>query len=217
MPFLECEFPRSIGYVSTGGAAFSTQVNLGFSGVEQRNRNWSKGRHSFQIPLNGKTFAYFELIRDFFLNVGGKADAFRFFWPLDSSISGQVPIGLVNSSNKIFQLRKTYSAGGRSYDYVIKKPIMSTVTRFDGTFLTDTVKVRDNGSLLTLTTDYSVDATTGIITFVTAPTTGHTITTDCDFHIPVRFDNDSMADVQILSPDKSVKWPNILLVEDRRP
>jgi hypothetical protein len=36
MSFFECEFPRQIGFTSTGGSAWSTEVNSGFGGGEQR-------------------------------------------------------------------------------------------------------------------------------------------------------------------------------------
>jgi uncharacterized protein (TIGR02217 family) len=217
MAFFECEFPRSIGFVSTGGDMFSTQVNTGFSGVEQRNKNWSKSKRKFLIPLNGKEFAYFDLLRSFFLNVGGKADAFRFYWPLDSVAADTPMAGVVDGANKVFQLQKTYTVGSRTYTAKITKPIMATVEAYDGTFLTDTVVVKDNGVTKTKTTDYTVDATTGLVSFVTAPAAGHTVSAACQFHIPVRFDTDTMEDVQILSQDLKVKWPNVALVEDRRP
>jgi uncharacterized protein (TIGR02217 family) len=214
MSFFECEFPRSIGFISTGGDGFSTQVNEGFSGQEQRNRNWSKSKRKFAVPLNGKDNDTFELVRAFFLNVAGKADGFRFYWPLDHSILGQ-SIGVGNNSATQFQLVKTYAVGGRTYTYTIKKPIQSTVQAFDGGFLANTVKIYLDGVLKTLGSDYTVDATTGIVTFTTHPGTGVVITADCDFHIPVRFDIDDMGEVQIISHDLKVKWSSVPLVEVR--
>ncbi len=37
---------------------------------------------------------------------------------------------------------------------------------------------------------WSVDTTTGIVTFVTAPTAGHSITAGFQYDIPVEFDDD---------------------------
>src|SRR5690348_11755490 len=98
MSFFECEFPRKIGFTSTGGNSFSTQVNLGFSGFEQRNRNWSQSRGKWQLILTSRPQSEFQLVYNFFLNVGGMADAFRLYWPLDSSGAGQF-IGTGNGSN----------------------------------------------------------------------------------------------------------------------
>lgn len=215
MSFFDCEFPRAIGFIATGGDSFMTQVNEGFSGVEQRNRNWSKSKRRFQLPFNGKTFEYYQLTRAFFLNVGGRADAFRFFWPLDSSVSGQ-SLGAGNAVKTVFQLVKTYTVGGRTYSMDITKPIMSTVQNFKGEFLTDTVRVYLDAAEQVLHTDFEVNASTGEITFDSAPGNGVAVTADCEFHIPVRFDVDSMQDVQILSHDLDVKWPNVSLIEDRR-
>lgn len=210
--FFECEMPRSIGLVPTGGDEFNTTVNPGIGGDEQRNKNWSRARRRFMLAFNGKDFEYYKLVRAFFLNVGGMADAFRMYWPLDSQATGET-IGTGDGVITAFQLKKSYSVGSRSYSFTIKKPITADVETFDGTFLTNTVKVYDNGVLKTLTTDYTVDSTTGIVTFVTAPVTGHLITADCQFHIPVRFDTDSMASIQVLSPDLKIKWPNVQIIE----
>lgn len=214
MAFFECEFPREIGYVAAGGDGFQTQVNSGMSGKEQRNRDWSQSRRKFQIPLNGKPKAYFDLVRAFFLNVGGKADAFRFYWHLDHSIENQ-QIGVGNGVLDTFQLIKTYTVGSRTYTYPITKPIMSTVENFEGGFLTDTVKIKVDGVLLTHGSQWTVDTATGIVTFASPPADTKAITADGDFHIKVRFDNDDMSGVQILSPDLTIKWPNVQLIEEK--
>ena len=56
MAFFENEFPRKIGFFGTtggtmGGPGFSTIVNLGFSGFEQRNRNWTNTRHKYSLDI----------------------------------------------------------------------------------------------------------------------------------------------------------------------
>src|ERR1051325_11055920 len=83
VPFFECEFPRQIGFNSTGGSGFSTKINGGFSGFEQRNRTWKQSRGQWQIVLTGKPQAYFDMLHSFFLVVGGMADSFRLLWPID--------------------------------------------------------------------------------------------------------------------------------------
>jgi uncharacterized protein (TIGR02217 family) len=51
MAFFETEFPRTVGYKATGGPTFNTTVNEGFSGFEQRNKNWSIARAKYTVDL----------------------------------------------------------------------------------------------------------------------------------------------------------------------
>src|ERR1700736_2243069 len=170
MSFFECEFPREIAFMASGGPAFSTSVNEGFSGGEQRNRNWSKTRGAWTIDLQFKTQAFFDAVQAFFLVVGGQADAFRFKDQKDFKATGQT-IGADDGVTVAFQLVRNYVSGARTYVRAITKPIMASVTDFQGNALADTVKIYDNGVLKTLgalspaTGDYTVDATTGIVTF----------------------------------------------------
>jgi uncharacterized protein (TIGR02217 family) len=63
-----------------------------------------------------------------------------------------------------------------------------TYTR-DIYLLTSAPVIKKNGVTQTLTTHYTISAT-GVVTFVTAPTTGHALTWTGEFDIPVRFDVD---------------------------
>jgi uncharacterized protein (TIGR02217 family) len=217
MAFFEVEFPRQIGFTSTGGSAWNTNVNEGMSGFEQRNRNWAQSRAKWQILLNSKPEDYFQLVYNFFLNVGGRADGFRFLFPLDYKAAGQF-IGTGGGSVTAFQLVKDYVSGSRTYTRKIFKPIMSTVQDFQGNFLPDTVVIYVNGVRKTLHVDYEVDATTGIVTFASAPS--GTITADFQFHFPVRFDVDEMTNAQLEASDFAdsdglITWSQINIQEIR--
>lgn len=219
MAFFECEFPRHIGFTSTGGSAWSTEVNSGFGGGEQRNRNWAQSKGKWQLLLNGKPQSYFNDVYNFYLNVGGMADAFRFLFPLDYKAAAQF-IGTGDGHAIGFQLVKTYTTGDRTYTRNIIKPIMSTVADFQGNFLPDTVVMYLNGVPQTLHSAYEVDATTGIVTFATPPGNGVTITADFQFHFPIRFDVDDMLNAQFLESDWSsssglVTWSQMNMVEVR--
>jgi uncharacterized protein (TIGR02217 family) len=223
--FFDCEFPRQIGFTSLGGSSFNTYINEGFSGFEQRNRNWSQSKGKWQILLNGKPQSYFEQVYNFYLNVGGMADAFRFYWPIDNTATGQLlgtPVGEAGSppDDPVYQLIKTYVTGSRTYTRTIKKPIDDTIQDFQGNSLTNTINIYDNGVLKTRGTHYTQDATTGLITFLYTPTVGHLITSDFQFHIPVRFDVDDMLNAQILDSDVEsgnglYDWSQIKLIEER--
>lgn len=218
MPFFETEFPTKIAFQAQGGPSFSTTINIGFSGHEQRNRNWAFALSKWQIELSYKSLDYFQAVYNFWLAVGGRADAFRFKDAKDYSATGQ-SIGTGDGSNKIFQLVKTYTAGSRTYTRNIVKPVTSSVKKFDGTSCADTVKIYDNGTLKTAGTDYTLDYTTGIVTFTTAPAAGHAITADFEFHFPARFDMDDCQAVvepsNVSGGKMLVSWPNVQIVETR--
>jgi uncharacterized protein (TIGR02217 family) len=190
MAFFECEFPRTIGYHAVGGPGFSTVVNQGFSGQEQRNRNWANSRGKWNISLmtpatfEGNRQAFIDLLLGFFLNVAGKTDSFRLKDHKDFKAVGQT-IGVGSGA---LQLIKTYTVGGRSYIRTITKPVTSAVVDFQGIALADTVKIYYNGTLQSGIA--AVDATTGIYTSTAGG--GVVVTADFEFHYPVRFDTDDL-------------------------
>jgi len=102
------------------------------------------------------------------------------------------------------------------------------VKDFQGNSLTDTVKVYDNASLQTHNAgyvsgggvQYTLNETTGVVTFATAPLNGHIITADGQFHFPVRFDIDDMSNAQVLESDVYggnglITWSQINICEIR--
>lgn len=227
MPFFECEFPRKIGFTSSGGGTtpsggpgWSTIVNMGFSGFEQRNRNWAAVRNKYQLDLVATPYSVYQSVLDFFLAVGGRADAFRFLdktdyqffnVPMINTVTG-LPGG--DGSTKVFQLQKQYvsSAGPtqRTYLRTISKPIMSVQTfggtpilDFQGNQLKDTVAAYVNGTKKGIPGDFTVDATTGLVSFGVAPPNLATVNADGQFHIPVRFDVDDLP-AQVVEGDTSL-------------
>src|SRR3979411_1487724 len=131
MSFFEGEFPKQIGFLASGGPSFSTAGTEGFSGGEQRNRNWSRTRGVWTVDLQFKTQAFFDAVQAFFLVVGGQADAFRFKDHKDFKATSQT-IGTGDGVTVNFQLVRNYVSGVRTYVRVIQKPIMASVTDFQG-------------------------------------------------------------------------------------
>jgi uncharacterized protein (TIGR02217 family) len=182
-----------------GGPTFNTTINTGFSGYEQRNRNWSQVRGKFMVNLispppsqfTGTQLQWLDLIHSFFLNVGGRADGFRFYDHKDNQATGQ-QIGVGDGSTLgPYQLVKVYTTGSRSYTRLIQKPITAAVNDYQGNALVNTVIVYDNGVVVS-SAFYTVNATTGYVNFLAghARAINHVITADCQFHYPVRFDTD---------------------------
>jgi uncharacterized protein (TIGR02217 family) len=186
LSFLEVQFPTTLSHRAVGGPGFNTTVNLGLSGQEQRNRNWSRSRGKWTVSLiTPASFTsrqeFVDLLNAFFMVVGGKADGFRLKDHKDFRATAQ-PLIEVDGN---VMLGITRTIGGRSYVQPITKPITSAVTDYQGNALADTVFLSPGGAAV------DVDYTTGIVTGQAAGTL-----VDFQYHYPVRFDVDNL-DMQV--------------------
>lgn len=193
MAFHEVLFPITIAYGSSGGPTRKTDVITLDSGYEQRNTSWSASRHTFNVSTGVKSYDDIYEIKAFWEARTGALNGFRFrdfsdyrslgpsdiVSKLDQTISSTVHPA--NGSNTVFQLIKTYTDSVGTYIRTINKPVSGTVL------------IADNGTLKTETTDYTIDYTTGLVTFGTAPTNGHTISAGYQFDVPCRFQADSIS------------------------
>lgn len=174
MSFLEVRFPESISFNSSTILEFNTTIITAKNGKEFRNINWNNNKMKFNIINGIKTKAELNEILKFFRNVKGKAYGFRFKDWTDFSVTLQ-QIGIGNGEKTQFQLIKTYTTNNTTYTRKITKPVISTIKVF-----LDNVE----------TNDFSIDLTTGLITFTTAPSNNVIITANFEFDVPVRFNTD---------------------------
>ena len=211
MAFHEVQFPPTISYGAVGGPGFHTTVLTLASGFEKRNIDWSRARAQYDVAHGVKTQAELNLLLKFFVARRGKAYGFRFkdwsdfrvpYWETTPGDKDALQvIGLTDSgTTSQLQVFKTYSDIAAEYD----RPLYKLVT---GTF-----SLYSNG---TVTTDYTVDLDTGIVTLgaTLKATTGHVIACSSEFDVPVRFDTDDMK-VTIADFD-NFSWGQIPLVELR--
>ena len=196
--FHEVQFPPKVAYGASGGAEFNTSITTTFSGFEQRNVNWQKARGRWDVSTGIKTKTDMDILQAFFRARFGKAYGFRFKDWSDYQAVGQT-LGTGNGTQTVFQLTKAYTSGAYSYSRDIKKPV------------TGTVKIYLNAVLQGA--GFSVDLTTGIVTFSAAPGAGVIVSADFDFDVPVRFDTDTLA-VRADGPGIFV-WDAIPIVEIR--
>jgi uncharacterized protein (TIGR02217 family) len=226
--FHEVLFPVSISYGSTGGPLFKTTIFTSDSGYEQRNIDWQNVRCEYDAQQGIKTEDQMAELLTFFMARRGRAYGFRYFDWLDNEITDQ-SLGFGDGTTTTFQLVKAYtnyqpeSETTVTYTRTITKPAWDT---FSGVMVGGVLKVEG--------TDFSVDYTTGIITFGVAPQgpldvdgalipPGATTTVvtpalevvvgDVQFHVPVRFDTDQLDASQDYFNTQS--WPSIKMVEVR--
>ena len=108
-----------------------------------------------------------------------------------------------DGANATFQLAKTYGSAFDPYLRTIAKPVAGTV------------RVAVDSTEQTEGTDFSVDATSGIVTFMpgAVPGNGAAVTAGFEFDVPVRFDTDRL-NVN-LSSFEAGEVPNVPVVEIR--
>ncbi len=184
MAFTENQFPPEINQGSGGGPMFNTEIATTTSGYETRNKKWSQARHKYNVSMGVRGAVDFEELKNFYMAMNGRANGFRFKdWGdyksgsvLDSVTNLDQVIGTGDGVNKVFQVVKTYT-DGLAYTRTIKKLVTGTlIVAVDGV----------------ATAAYTVDITTGIITFTTAPLDTLVVTAGYEFDVPCRFDTDSM-------------------------
>ncbi len=183
-------FPTLVSQGASGGPEFNTDVVVIRSGFEARNVNWETSRSRYDAALGVKHIQHLEEVIAFFRIAQGKAHEFRYkdFSDFKSCAfnntitpTDQI-IGVGDAVVAAFQLKKTYTVGSNSYVRTIKKPVAGTV------------RVAVNGVEKTITTHWTINTTTGIITFTggNIPPNGHSVTAGFEFDVPCRFDTDHL-------------------------
>lgn len=214
MAFHEVRFPTDISYGSRGGPRYATKVIELDSGAEERVQRWSSPKFVYDVDYGVKTLSQLRTVYNFFLMRQGATYGFRYKDFLDytsASDNTGTPddedqsIGTGDGTTKTFQLTKTYTDGTYQWTRTILKPVTATVV------------VAVSGAAQTENTHFTVDYTTGIITFATAPSSSAPITAGFEFDVPVRFGSDVDADGLIQSIDffDGGSIPSIRLVEDK--
>jgi uncharacterized protein (TIGR02217 family) len=199
--FDEVQFPSAIGQGATGGPGFMTLVSANNAGYEKRLIQWSTAKASYNIGTGIKTRADMDTVLQFFFARMGRAYGFRFKDWADYQIIGQ-QFAQGDGTTATFQLTKTYTSGSRSYVRTIRKPVASPVAGTTAFYVSG------------VPATFTVDWTTGLVTFTTPPAGGAAILCHyAEFDVPVRFDDDSM---QAQSTNYQVgQWDRIMLVEIR--
>lgn len=183
MAFYETpRFPENIGAGALGGPEFMTTVVKVQGGAEQRNGSWTYPLHKWDVSQGLKVQSDFLAVRAFFLATGkGRLHGWRFkdladYTAAHTGTEKGVVSGLTGTT---FQLVKRYTSGSQTADRKISKPI---ATGFE---------LKDTGVTLTLTTDYTLNAATGVVTTAISRTAAN-LTWSGEFDVPMRFDTDSL-------------------------
>jgi uncharacterized protein (TIGR02217 family) len=209
--FNEVRFPTDIALGARGGPERRTDVVTLRSGGEERNSIWADSRRKYQAGYGVKTFGQLEAVLAFFEAQRGRLYGFRWKDRFDyrSCASPHIPgpfdqsIGTGDGATAAWQLGKLYAAGSTPYQRPIRKPVAGSVL------------IAVGGAPQSFGTAFTVDATTGLVTFQPGhvPPAGAAITAGFEFDVPVRFDTDYL-EID-LSHFEAGEIPNIPIIELR--
>jgi uncharacterized protein (TIGR02217 family) len=164
---------------------------------------WANSRRRYDVGYGVKTLDDLHATIAFFEARMGRLYGFRFKDFADSKSCAPTrapspqdqPLAALDATH--YQLSKTYASGPTTWTRIIKKPVAGTVR----------IAIDGEEQL----TGFTVDETTGIVTFDSAP--AGTITAGYDFDTPVRFDTDALS--INLATFAAGEIPSIPLVEIR--
>jgi uncharacterized protein (TIGR02217 family) len=190
MPFHETRFPTDISRGAQGGPERRTDVVVLGSGFEERNSRWANSRRAWNAGYGVKSLDDLHAVIAFFEERRGKLYGFRWKDHADfKSCPPQSPIaatdqqlGLGTGAQAAFQLIKRYGADFAPWDRTIAKPVSGSVL------------VAVDGAPQSSGTDFSIDVTTGIVTFLPGhiPVSSAVVSAGFEFDVPARFDTDKL-------------------------
>lgn len=190
MGFHEVRFPTDISRNAHGGPERRTDVVVLGSGFEERNSRWADSRRSYNAGYGVKSLDDLDAVIVFFEERRGRLYGFRWKdhadWkscvPSADPTPGDQRIGTGDGTTASFRLVKSYGAGVNAWTRGIAKPVAGSV------------RVAVNGSEAVEGADFTVDPTSGIVTFLPGkvPVSGAIVTSGFAFDVPVRFDSDKL-------------------------
>lgn len=178
-------FPIDISAGSVGGPGYSTSIVSVASGYEDRNINWTSSRYSYNAAYGVRQEEQLEALLAMFHVANGRAHSFRYTDFLDyksctitdDPAYNDQTIGTGDGVETDFQLIKTYASAGQNK--------ARDVTKLYGAVLIGINGVEQSSG-------FTVDMETGIVTFSVAPGNTLVVTAGYTFHVPVRFDTDTL-------------------------
>ena len=208
MAFHDVRFPDNISRGARGGPERRTQVVELASGDEERNASWLNSRRRYDVAYGIRRADDLAAVVAFFEARNGRLHGFRYkdWADYKSTLPSQAitptdqQIGTGTGSLTTFQLSKLYTSGAQSWTRATVKPVAGTVRVTLGT--------------AEQLTGWTLDATTGVVTFTIAPGNGVIVRAGFEFDVPVRFDAD-MLDVT-LDIERLGSITSIPLLEIRR-
>ena len=209
MGFHEVRFPANLSFGSVGGPQRRTEIVTLANGFEERNTPWAHSRRRYDAGVGMRSLDDIATLIAFFEARQGQLFGFRWKdWSDFKSCAASIEIGFEDQviahgdgvTDK-FQLLKNYSSGGVTYARPVSKPVLGTIL----------VGVQHDPQVESI--HFSVDTSSGLVTFEHPPEEGVEITAGFEFDVPVRFDTDGIQ--TSVSSFQAGDVPNVPVVEVR--
>ena len=186
MAFHEVRFPDNISRGARSGPERRTQIVELASGDEERNASWADSRRRYDVAYGIRRADDLAAVVAFFEARNSRLHGFRYKdWadyksalPSQAITATDQPIGTGTGSLQTFQLTKRYTSGAQTWVRTITKPVAGTIRVALG--------------MVEQMSGWTVDTTTGVVTFTTAPAGGVAVRAGFEFDVPVRFDSDTL-------------------------
>lgn len=217
--FLDKYLPaKTPGVGVVASPRWKTTIQTNASGREIPNQEWESPLHRFTLPEAVRDWDTVSALQDFWMITRGPFRSWPWRNPLDFASCdlvkpNKVPtvhmndqlIGTVDGFTNSWQLKKTYSYDGETFERVIHLPVL------------DSVIVAIDGVLVDVAS-YSVSRPGGVVTFGVPPDPSDydegIITAGFLFDCEVRFESDDVFD-QVLRAHHAGGFADLSLIEVR--
>lgn len=195
MGFHEVSFPLNPEYASRFAPGFRNSFSEQRNGAVEVTVHAERPRRVFDLKGQIKSSADAESLLTFWHARTGGANGFRLRDWTDYTTAADRTSAPANTDRNIgtgdgvttaFTLRTTYVSGGITKNRPIQKPVAGTVL------------VAVAGVGLVEGVDWTVNTTTGVVTFTAAPAASAAITAGCEFEVPVRFSPETDANLALV-------------------
>ena len=209
MAFHDVQFPTALSFGAIGGPQRRTDIVTLSNGFEERNTPWAHSRRRYDAGVGLRSLDDVAELVAFFEAREGQLHGFRWKdWgdykscaPLSEPQSSDQLIAIGDEISDVIALIKHYGSDGFGYDRPIRKPLAGSV------------RVQVGGDELQESIDYTVNVTTGEISFPHPPDLGAEIRAGFEFDVPVRFDADMIQ--TSVSSFRAGDAPNVPVIEVR--
>ena len=209
MSFHEVRFPTALSFGALGGPERRTEVVTLANGFEERNTPWAHSRRRFDAGMGLRSLDDVEVLVAFFEARQGQMFGFR--WKDWSDFKSAKPSRAITGDDQLlgmgdevrdqFQLVKHYDSGTAGYERPVTKPVAGTVL------------ISVSGEPQVEGVDYSVEITSGLVTFTHPPDFQAEVTAGYEFDVPVRFDGDTI--VTSMATFQAGEVPDVPVIEVR--
>lgn len=183
-PFIEARLPGCPSFGYQFRPRFKNEIIASADGSEFPFRHWDLPLHDCQVTIGPRKDDEIDALLAFYFATGGGYYGFRVknYGEFKTCLPSETPaatdqptLNIDDSGDDIYQLIKRYTAGSIVQDRHILKPVAGSVV------------MADAGGLIS-DANYSVDHTTGVVTFSVTPTPP--VTWGGQFDLPMRFEGE---------------------------